>query len=142
MRFETSTDVRAAPSRIFEVLCDVSTWPTWTSSMTSIEPLDGEGFEVGQRFRIRQPGLPPAVWTIDLVESPRRFAWSTRRPGLKIWADHRIEPQDGGTSCVTLEIAVTGALGRVVAATSAARIRRAVETERDGLKSRSEISLM
>ncbi len=62
MRFEASIEVSAPAEQVFATYADVERWPTWTSSVTSVELLDPGPLRVDSRARIRQPRLPVAVW--------------------------------------------------------------------------------
>lgn len=132
-----TVDIDAAPERVWAVMTNVEAWPQWTASVTEIKRLDTGRFDVGSRVRIRQPKLPPAVWTVDKVVSGESFTWVTGLPGFRSMARHHIERTDGG-SRVTLAIEQRGVIGEVFARLTAEMIERYLGLEAAGLKRRSE----
>ena len=76
MNTTATIEITAAAEHVWAVFSDVRGWPTWTQSVTSVEPLDGPDLEVGHRFRIKQPWLPPLVWEVTAVDAPRGWTWT------------------------------------------------------------------
>ena len=68
-QFSISVDVNTPVDRVFEVMADTERWHEWTPSVTSIKRLDDGAFAVGSRAVIRQPKLPPALWTITAIDA-------------------------------------------------------------------------
>ena len=130
-------DIDASPEKVFAVLCDVERWPEWTSTMISVQRLDGGPFAVGSRTRVRQPKLRPAVWQVTELESERNFTWTTGAPGLRMKAEHSVEPQGGG-SRVALSFEISGPIGPVISRLYGGLIERYITTESQGLKQRCE----
>jgi uncharacterized membrane protein len=136
-----TVDVAAAPDRVWAVLVDVESWPTWTDSIESVRALDGAptAMAEGSRYEVKQPRLPKAVWVVTELVDGRSFSWSARGPGLVSFAEHRVEPSDGA-SRVTLLFSQEGPLARPVSVAFGAMVRRYVRMEAAGLKRRSEES--
>lgn len=111
---EATTSIVAPPDRIWAVLSDVVRWPIWLTTMTAVEPLDGAELKVGRRYRITQPKLPPALWTVIRLDPGRAFAWESRAPGVRSVADHVLRPRPDGSTSVTLRIETTGPLAFLV----------------------------
>src|SRR5262245_23710961 len=107
MDMEQVVEIAAPPGTVWTVLSDVERWPEWTPTTTRVELLDPGAFAVGSRARIRQPGLPVAIWTVTLLESARYFEWQCSAPGVSSVAGHRVDATDGGTR-VTLSLAWSG----------------------------------
>ena len=82
MWFETSVDIAAPADVVWQTLTDVERWPTWTSSMSRVTPLDPGPLAIGHRVKIKQPSLPTAVWTVDRADSRPllQLAEPQRRP--------------------------------------------------------------
>ena len=136
-RYSTSIDINAPAERVYEVMIDIDRWHEWTPSITSIRRLDGAGFERGARAMIRQPKLPPALWTVSRVEPGRRFEWINRAPGLKVTGHHAVEPTPGG-SRATLALSYDGIFGGLLARLTKGITNRYIAMEAAGLKARAE----
>src|SRR5687768_14870791 len=109
-RYTTSIDINTPAERVYEVMIDIDRWHEWTPSISSIKRLDGTAFELGKRVMIRQPKLPPAMWTISRIDPNRRFEWVNRSPGLKVTGHHSVEPTANG-SRATLALNYQGIFG-------------------------------
>ena len=137
LSFSTSVDINAAPDAVLAVMSDVERWPEWTASVTSITRLDSGPFAIGSRARIRQPKLPPALWTVSAIEPGRSFTWISKGPGILVTAHHSIDPRAGG-SRVTLSIRYEGLLAKLVARMTKDINERYLAMEANGLKARCE----
>ena len=137
LSFSKSIDINAAPDAVLAVMSDVERWPEWTASVTSITRLDSGPFAIGSRARIRQPKLPPALWTVSAIEPGRSFTWISKGPGILVTAHHSIDPRAGG-SRVTLSIRYKGLLAKLVARMTKDINERYLAMEANGLKARCE----
>jgi uncharacterized membrane protein len=137
VEFETAVDIAAPASRVWDVLADVTAWPSWTASVTSATVLTPEPVAVGSRVKVRQPKMSANTWTITNFEPGTRFTWETGRGGMRIVGDHVIESRPGG-SRVTLTLTTSGALAPVIDRLMGSMVRRYVGMEAAGLKSASE----
>lgn len=137
MEVETTVAVDAPPEKVWAVLEDVERWPEWTASMSKVERLDSGAFGVGSRVRIKQPGMPSAVWEVSRFAPGASFAWTSKAPGLNSFGDHRVTPTATGSSA-TLVFKQSGAFAPLFAFLFERRARRFVETEAAGLKRRAE----
>jgi hypothetical protein len=137
LNFSKSVDINAAPDAVLAVMSDVERWPEWTPSVTSITRLDAGPFVVGSRARIRQPKLPPALWTVSAIEPGRSFTWTSKGPGILVTAHHSIDPRAEG-SRVTLSIRYEGLLAKLVAWMTKDINERYLSMEANGLKARCE----
>lgn len=135
--FTVSTDIAAPAERVWEVVWDMERWHEWTPSITSVRRLGSGPFGVGSRVLIRQPKLPPAMWTVTDVEPGRRFAWISVAPGVQVTACHAVESV-GHSSRATLSVEVQGIFGGFVWRMTRAITERYVTSEANGLKARSE----
>jgi len=136
--FAITTSIAAPPERIWPVLADVVRWPEWLPTVTSVEALDDPALRLGARYRVLQPRLRPAVWTVGVVEPQRRFVWESRQPGVRTVADHVIVPTAAGASTVTLSVTYTGLLGGVVGLLAGRLTRDYIGQEAASLKQRAE----
>jgi len=136
-RYSISIDINAPAARVYEVMTDIDRWHEWTPSIGSIKRLDGTGFALGQRVRVRQPKLPPAMWTISAIDPGRSFEWVNRAPGLRVTGHHSVEPTNSG-SRATLALSYDGIFGGLLAKLTAGITQRYIEMEARGLKARAE----
>jgi carbon monoxide dehydrogenase subunit G len=140
MEFRVTTEIDASPDIVFAVLIDVERWPEMTSTVTTVERLDGGGeLAVESRLRIIQPRVPPSEYTVTALESGRGFAMTTHSPGAHVTAGHWIEPlDDGRRSRVTLSVTFTGWLGSLIGRIMRNTNERYLAEEAAGLKRRCE----
>lgn len=141
MRWETSTQIDAPASLVWELTVDVAAWPTFTPTMRRVERLESSlehgPFGAGSSARIKQPGQAPAVWTVTRFEAGRSFSWQTNRMGLTMTGSHLVTPQ--GDGCVnTLSIELTGRGSRVFWFLLGPLLRRSIVTENAGFKRKAE----
>ncbi|NRQ37170.1 polyketide cyclase [Nonomuraea sp. NN258] len=134
MRFETGVHVDAPAQRVWQVMTDVAAWPEFTPTMTEVRPLDGGPLAVGARVRIKQPKIPPLVWTVTELTPYRSFTWAATTGGVRITAGHVLD----GDTTVTLSIEQSGLLSPLLALFTAGRTRAYVRTEAESLKRRCE----
>ncbi len=137
MKYEHTIDIAAPTDTVWRILADVQHWPDWTPTMTSVEPLDPLPLRPGFRARVKQPGLRPAVLTVEVLEDGRRFLWSTKQPGLAFSGDHVVVSTPGG-SRVRLAAEFRGLLAPLVSAVYGKKTRAYVATEAESLKARAE----
>ena len=135
-RFSITTDIAAAPERVWAVLADVEHWHEWTPSVTRITRFDDGPLAIGSRAQIRQPRLPPAIWRVVELEEGRRFVWVTRSPGVVVVAEHSVEPVERGARA-TLSVRFEGLLAPLVARLTRNLNRRYLGLEAAGLRERS-----
>lgn len=137
MKSSITVDIDATPERVWAVMQDTEAWPQWTASVTDAKRLDTGHFDVGSRVRIKQPKLPPVVWTVDQHEPGTSFTWVAGAAGFRTTAVHRVEPTATG-SRVTLSVDQYGVIGELFARMTADLTNRYLRLEADGLKRRAE----
>lgn len=139
MEIARSVDIAASPERVWAVMADVTRWPEWTASVTSVELFDGDALRVGGRAVVTQPQLPPARFTVTSLEPGRGFVWKTGSFVVRATARHEIEATPTG-SRVTLAVRFGGLLGWLAGLPYRKLTRAYLELEAEGLKARSEAS--
>lgn len=139
--YETSVDVDAPVERAWAVMIDLERMPEWTASIKRVRRVRGDGAAIGSRYRVEQPKLPPATWTITDLDGEgverRSFTWASGAPGFRSVATHSVAARTGG-SRVTLDIRTSGILGRLFWPLMAGITRRYVDMEAAGLKAAAE----
>jgi uncharacterized membrane protein len=135
---EVTIHIDAPREVVWRTLMDVARWPTWTASMTNVEPLDDGPLAVGHRVRIKQPMLPAMIWTVSVLEPEQSFAWTSSSGGVHTTGVHEVT--DAATGGVTVRLAIDdrGALAPLVRLLVGRRGRRYVQMEAEGLKRRAE----
>ncbi len=138
MNYEQTATTRASVANAWTALADVTSLPKWTKSMTAVEPLDGADLRVGNRYRIRQPGMGALVWQVSELRDGESYVWENRSPGVRTVAFHRLATEPDGGTRITIGLVQSGWLAGVVAALTGKRTRRYLELEAAGLKAASE----
>jgi hypothetical protein len=121
---------------VWSVFTDIERWPTWASSFTSVELVDGP-MRLGAKARIRQPRLPTVVWEVTKWEPGRSWTWTTTSPGARTEASH-VLTRVGERTMAEQSITASGPIGRLAAFVFRSLTRRYLAIEATGLKQRSE----
>jgi uncharacterized membrane protein len=137
MTLEDTIHIAAPPDVVWAVTEEIERWPEWTPTVTAARRLDDGPFGIGSRARIKQPAQPETDWTVTEYVRGERFTWESRRRGLRLAGSHRIRRAESGTFN-TLRIEATGVVAMLFWPLLRVAIRRALETESRGLKSRCE----
>jgi hypothetical protein len=137
LEFQISVDIEAPPGVVWAVMSDIERWADWTPSVRSIRKRGSGPLAVGSRASIRQPRLPPALWTVTAIDRGRSFSWITGNPLVRVIAHHAVEPAGAG-SRATLSIRFEGLLGAAVGHWTRDLNTRYLALEAAGLKKQSE----
>lgn len=137
MDFQTTVDIAAPPEVVWPVIAAIEAWSEWTASVRSIRRLSAGPLAVGSRALVRQPRLPPALWTVSALQPGQGFTWVTWSPGVRVIADHRVAASPAG-SRVTLAIRFEGLFAGVVGRLTRDLNERYLALEAAGLKARCE----
>ena len=137
MDFRITIDISAPPDVVWSVMSDVERWHEWTPSVRRIRIVGGGPLAIGSRAWIKQPRFPPAVWKVTAIEPGRTFTWESGAPGMRVYANHSVEPISTGTRA-TLVLYYQGIVGRWLARMTRDITNRYLKYEADGLKARSE----
>jgi hypothetical protein len=131
--------IEAAVDAVWAVTVDVERWPEWTPTVTAVARIDDGPLRPGSVARLTQPMQRPALWEVTALEPGRRFAWQSRRPGLRFVATHELEPDGSGTEN-TLRVEAGGIMAGLLWPLLRPALRRALAAENLGLKRRCEAS--
>ncbi|HKD98215.1 MAG TPA: SRPBCC family protein [Micromonosporaceae bacterium] len=138
MEFTEHITTSASRDDAWAALTDVTDWPRWTTSMREVRPLGADAISVGNKFRVTQPGLPRAVWTVSEVRPGEAWLWSNSSPGMRSVAFHRLETNPDGTVEIAIGIRLTGLLAGLIGTLITGKTRRYLKLEAAGLKAASE----
>jgi uncharacterized membrane protein len=136
MADQTSVTIDAPIEKVWAVVADITSWPSWTPTVTRVRALSGPP-QLGADFEVEQPKLPTAVWEIAVWEPPNRFDWVTKSMGMVTEGSHDLTA-DGDHTVVTLAISQSGGLTPLVRLVFGGLIRRYMATEAQSLKARCE----
>jgi uncharacterized membrane protein len=134
---DSSVEIDAPASVVWDTFADVEGWPAWTESVTSLQALDGP-LEVGRRFEIKQPRFPKLVWEVTELASGSSWTWRSKTVGNTTTASHWVEPLDGGRTLVRQRIDQRGPGGVLFGVLLRGLTRKYLELEAQGLKVASE----
>ena len=135
---DSSVEIAAPPSLVWEVFSDVERWPEWTASVTRLVALDGPGLAVGKRFEIKQPRMPKLLWQVTEVQPGSGWTWVQRSPGGSTSARHEVVAQNDDRTLVRQQLDQRGLLGALAGRLMRGMTKRYLELEAQGLKARSE----
>lgn len=133
-----SVAIAARPAEVWSVLTNVVAWPAWLPTVSRVQAIDGMAVELGNRFRIHQPGAFPATWIVTRLQPPRAFSWKARLTGLVMITDHVIEEGFAGVSLVRLRSVFAGPLAGLFGALVSTTVQRLLEREAESLRIRVE----
>jgi uncharacterized membrane protein len=131
-----SITIDAPVDVVWSIFTDVERWPTWASSFTSVELVNGP-MRLGAKARIRQPRLPTVVWEVTKWEPGRSWTWVATGPGARTEASHVLTASGRGT-VAEQSIVSSGPIGRLFAFVGRSLTRRYLAIEAEGLKRLSE----
>jgi uncharacterized membrane protein len=132
MEINNTITIDAPVERVWALTVDLDQLPAITPTVSAVERLDDGPVAIGSRARLRQPGLPPRVWTVEAVDEPRRFAWATSLLGVRMVGVHELTPLDGERCQLTLRVLFEGRGSGVLARFGGASIARSLAAENLG----------
>jgi uncharacterized membrane protein len=128
----------APRDQVWQALVDVTDWPRWTPSYTSIKRLDDGPLAVGSRARVKQPRLAPSIVEVTELDAGRGFTWVSSSVGVRFVGRHRLVPEPGGGTRIDLVAELSGRLAGTVKLLLGRRIQQYVRLEANGIKAAAE----
>ncbi len=135
--YSTSITINASQEAIWKVLSDVAHWHAWTPTVTKVEVLNTPELKLGNRYKVLQPKLQPAEWTVTELTTSN-FTWESKAPGMHIVAEHVVKPINANQAEVTLTFAFNGWLGNFIGKLYGKMTLEYIQTEAQSLKKRIE----
>jgi uncharacterized protein YndB with AHSA1/START domain len=135
---ESSVEIDAPATTVWDVFSAVERWPDWTASVERVTPLDGAVLQIGRRFEIKQPRMPKIVWEVTAVKPGVSWTWRQRSLGATTFATHDLTAQSATGTVAHQRIEQRGLLGVVTGVLMRRLTKRYLQMEGDGLKARSE----
>ena len=139
-KFSTSITINAGQEAIWKVLSAVSRWHEWTPTVTKVEVLDQPELKLGNRYKVVQPKLQPAEWTVTLLTPPSNFTWESKTPGMHMVAEHILKSIAANQTELTLTFTFNGWLGKLIGRIYGKMSADYIQTEAQSLKKRVELS--
>jgi len=136
--YSTSTTINANREDIWKLLSDVAHWHEWTPTVTNVEVLDQSELKLNHCYKVFQPKIQPAIWTVTLLTPPTSFIWESRMPGMHMVAEHNLKPINANQTELTLTFAFQGWLGEFVGRMYRTTVESYIATEAQSLKTRVE----
>lgn len=138
MTARATATTAASCDEAWQVLSDLPQWPTWcptVRSVVAVDPTRRPG--VGAAYRVRQPKLPAATWTITSWRPGAGFTWESPAPGVHSTGVHDLVATPDGAR-VELELRWHGPLRRLLELLYGRLARRYVATEAAALAARAD----
>jgi uncharacterized membrane protein len=137
-QYSTSITINANQEAVWKVLSDVSHWSEWTPTVTSVEVFNTCYLKLGNRYKVIQPKLQPAEWTVIVLNSPSNFTWESKAPGMHMVAEHILIAKGATQTELTLTFAFNGWLGKILGKIYGKMSLDYIQTEAHSLKKRVE----
>ena len=130
----TEIDIDAPREIVWQVLTAIDRWPSWNPAVGSAS-LEG-ALEEGSEFRWKA-GPGTIVSKLEVVEAPRRLAWSGRSMGIKAFHVHTLDERNGQT-VVRTEESYEGLIARLFSGRLRKMLDRALKEGLQHLKTEAE----
>jgi uncharacterized membrane protein len=139
-KYSTSISINADQESVWKVLSDVAHWSEWTPTVIKVEVLDNAELKLNNHYKLYQPKLQPAVWTVTILTPPSNFIWESRMPGMHMIAEHIVHAVNANQTEITLSFAFQGFLGEIMGRLYRNMVESYIATEAQSLKKRVENS--
>ena len=136
-KFSTSITINSSQQSVWNVLSNVAHWHEWTPTVNKVEVLNTSELKLGNRYKVFQPKLQPAVWTVTELNSAN-FTWESKSPGMHMVAEHIVKSVNANQSEVTLTFAFNGWFGKLIGKLYGKMTAEYVQTEAQSLKKKVE----
>ena len=143
IRFSVSEWIDASPDRVFAVCSDIRNAGDWMNGLVRIDMLEGEGFEVGTRWReVRKMYGKEAAeeFEVKSCDPPHRFmiyvdgSKGASRKG-EYFFDHSLSEENGGTLfAVDAVIDGMGLMGKILGPILGKAFRKGMEKDFRSMK--------
>jgi uncharacterized membrane protein len=137
-KYSTSITINADQESVWKVLSDVAHWSEWTPTVTKVEVLVQPELKLNNHYKVFQPKLQPAVWTVTALVPPSSFVWESSMPGMHMVAEHIVRAASTNQTELTLSFAFHGFLGEIMGRLYRNMVESYIATEAQSLKKRTE----
>ncbi|MCB0119458.1 MAG: SRPBCC family protein [Anaerolineales bacterium] len=136
-KFSTSININASQEAIWKVLSNVAHWHEWTPTVTKVEVFNTPELNLGNRYKVFQPKIQPAEWTVTEL-SASNFTWESKSAGMHMVAEHIVKSVNADQAEVTLTFAFNGWLGNLIGKMYGKLTQDYIQTEAQSLKKKVE----
>ncbi len=136
-QFSISLTIHASQEAAWKVLSDVAHWHEWTPTVTKVEVLNTPELKLGNRYKVFQPKLQPAEWTVTELATSN-FTWESKSTGMHMVAEHILKPVNVNQTELTLSFTFNGWLGNLIGKMYGKLTQNYIQTEAQSLKKRVE----
>ena len=136
--YQTTVDISAPTAVVWGILRNVTEWPSWTQTVTSVRPRGDARLVDGAMFDVKQPGVPTATYVVKSCIDEKSFLWESKTAGLLNSADHVLQGLGTGSCRLTLTFTMEGRLAAAAWMVTGRKIREFVDIEACSLKSAAE----
>lgn len=133
MLIENQITISSPITRVWKVVVDVDSWPSWTPTVQQARRLNDVPFGLGSKVSLKQPLQSENIWRVTEFVDGSFFAWETGNRSLRMHASHLIAPTAGGCKC-TLKLDVSGWMAPYLAPLIRLPVASAVQKENNALK--------
>ncbi len=133
MKIEHRIHIDAPVEVVWTATADITSWPDWTPTVTSVEPTTEGPAGLGSRYVLKQPMQARAIWEITEWTPGSRFAWEKPGRFLRFKATHVLEPAGEATSNLLI-LEATGPAALLLHPVLRTAGTRALQQENAGLK--------
>ena len=137
-QYSTSITINATQEAVWKVLSDVAHWNEWTPTVTKVEVLNSPELKLGNRYKVHQPKLQPAEWTVTVLTPPSSFIWESKMPGMTMIAEHYVNAASTNQTELILKFAFQGFFGEIIGRMYGKLTESYIQTEAQSLKKRIE----
>lgn len=136
-KFSTSITINASQDAVWKVLSNVAYWHEWTPTVTKVEVLNTPELKLGNRYKVFQPKLQPAEWTVTEL-STSNFTWESKATGMQMVAEHILKAVNANQIELTLTFSFNGWLGNIIGKMYGKLTQDYIQTEAQSLKKKAE----
>lgn len=136
-KFSTSLTINTRQEVIWKVLSDVAHWHEWTPTVTKVEVLNTPELKLGNRYKVFQPKLQPAEWTVTELTTSN-FTWESKALGMHMIAEHILTTKNANQTELTLTFTFNGWLGQLIGKMYGKTAESYIQTEAQSLKKQVE----
>ncbi len=138
MTISHTIKINAPIKKVWEITTDIDQLPEVTPTIERVGRLTPGELAVGDQFKLWQPDLMAAVWTVTEVD-PKRFVFSWKRKlGLAtLTATHRLKQNKKGCDSL-LSLEVTGLGSSLVERAMKSKAETSLEAENQAIKVAAE----
>lgn len=136
--YSTNIIINVNQESVWKILSDVTYWHEWTPTVTKVEAFDSPELKLSNRYKVYQPKLQPAEWTVTVFNAPASFVWESKSAGMTMIAEHTLKSIDNNKTELFLSFSFDRWLGKFIGNLMGKTVQTYIETEAKSLKKKAE----